>query len=451
MNFKISKYIHSIMDEETLGNHIILFSTRSGVTIELNKVVYDAVLAMDFDKIPNEILMKIIQMEAYVPIDEDEMVSILDSNKEGIKDADKHILSHVIQPSGNCQLGCHYCGQLHTNKVMSQEIIDLTYHRIIEKCNQMGIDLKTLEITWYGGEPLTGLSSLSKLSSKLINFSIDKKVSYISKIITNGLNLKYSLFEKLVLDHKITDFQITIDGLKEFHDKRRMLKNGADSFDIIIDNIYSIVHTDLYRKNALINIRCNVDKENKDSVLDFIDYLQDKDILPYVSFYVSPIHDWGDNKATIKGVSKQEFADFEIEVYMKLFEYGRLKHTTLIPKRSKKPCMVVSETSEVFDAFGNISTCWEVPYTPYYDNSNYYSGNLVKDKNINTSNAHMRNWFDEIPTNDSWCKSCKFLPLCGGACPKNWYEGTPACPSFKFNIDDRILLQRYVNDQTELV
>jgi uncharacterized protein len=55
----------------------------------------------------------------------------------------------------------------------------------------------------------------------------------------------------------------------------------------------------------------------------------------------------------------------------------------------------------------------------------------------------MRHWYDEIPTNDSWCKSCKFLPVCGGACPKSWYEGNPACPSFKFNIDERLMMKKY--------
>jgi uncharacterized protein len=447
MNFKLSKYIHIIENEEVLDINAILYSTRTGISIELPKLMLDEILLVNYSKIPEDIIVKIIQMEVFVPFDEDEMLEILAVNKQGVSDEDKHTLRHVIQPSGNCQLGCHYCGQLHTNKVMSQEVLDLSYQRIIEKCNDMKDELKALHITWYGGEPLTGLSSLSQLSSKLINYANERNIKYSSEIITNGLNLKYSLFEKLVTENKITDYQITIDGMKEFHDKRRMLKNGEKSFDIIMNNIESVVHSDLYKNNALINLRCNVDAENKDTVLDFIDYLQERDILPYVSFYVAPIHDWGDNKATIKGISKQDFADFEIEVYMKLLEYDRLKHTTLVPQRTKKPCMVVSQTSEVFDAFGNISTCWEVPYTPYYDDSIYYSGNITKDENVSTKNAHMRNWFNEIPTNDSWCKSCKFLPLCGGACPKDWHEGTPACPSFKFNIDDRLLLQRYVNNQ----
>jgi uncharacterized protein len=33
------------------------------------------------------------------------------------------------------------------------------------------------------------------------------------------------------------------------------------------------------------------------------------------------------------------------------------------------------------------------------------------------------------------------LPVCGGLCPKSWLEGTPACPSAKFNITERLMLQ----------
>ncbi|WP_172406507.1 radical SAM/SPASM domain-containing protein [Pedobacter sp. AJM] len=448
MKFKLSKYMHVIDDPEILDSTAIIYSTRTGISIEMSKRVLDHVMSMNFDQIPDDIMAKIIQMEVFVPENQEELHEILESNKLGVTDSDKYLLTYVIQPSGNCQLGCHYCGQSHTNKVMSQEILDLSYQRIIEKYTAMRDTIREMHITWYGGEPLTGLSALAQLSYRLIEFAKEKGIKYSSDIITNGLNLKYSLFEKLVNDNQITQYQITVDGMKEFHDKRRMLKNGAESFDVIMNNIESVVHSALYKEKAHINFRCNVDAENKETVLDFIDYLQERGILQHISFYVAPIHDWGDNKATIKGVSKQEFADFEIEVYMRLLEHNRLKSTTVVPERVKKPCMVVSQTSEVFDAFGNISTCWEVPYTPYYDDTKYYSGNLLKDAKISTDNAHMRNWFNEIPTNDSWCKSCKFLPLCGGACPKDWYEGTPACPSFKFNIEDRLLLQRYINNQS---
>ena len=151
MNFKLSEYIHILENEEILGLNSILYSTRTGISIELPNNILKEILAINFKNIPNEILKKIIQMEVYVPSEEIEMQEILNANKLGVYDSDQQMLSHVIQPSGNCQLGCHYCGQLHTNKVMSQEVLDLTFQRITDKCNEMKDTIKALEITWYVG------------------------------------------------------------------------------------------------------------------------------------------------------------------------------------------------------------------------------------------------------------------------------------------------------------
>ena len=38
------------------------------------------------------------------------------------------------------------------------------------------------------------------------------------------------------------------------------------------------------------------------------------------------------------------------------------------------------------------------------------------------------------------CNECKFYPLCGGLCPLALLEGTPRCPSFTYNMEDRIFI-----------
>jgi uncharacterized protein len=32
------------------------------------------------------------------------------------------------------------------------------------------------------------------------------------------------------------------------------------------------------------------------------------------------------------------------------------------------------------------------------------------------------------------------LPVCGGACPKQWHEGRAPCPSAKKNLGERLML-----------
>ncbi|QJB42428.1 SPASM domain-containing protein [Chitinophaga oryzae] len=442
MKFKLSKYVYISKDPDLLPLHAILYVTRTGIAIEVLNTHLELLLAGNYEQLPLTHLKNFIRHEILVPEEEDELATILSFNKVRVKD--RRTLSFTIQPSANCQLGCNYCGQSHSKHVMNENTADLMVNRIREAVEAKSGQIKTLSVTWYGGEPITGLSSIEYNSRKLMEIAAAHNLEYTADIITNALALREDLFQKLVTEYKIMDYQITIDGTAAYHDKRRMLKNGTASFDIIFNNVVSIAHSAFYQQSqARINIRCNVDAENKDNVMDLLKMMKEADILNKVGFYISPIHDWGDNGAsTVHGISKEDFAQFEIEVFLALQEYGALDHKVLLPKRSTYTCMVVDESAEVFDAYGNISTCWDVPYTTSYFNTPFVSGNLRQPEKVDTSNALMRQWYDEIPHNDTWCKKCTFLPVCGGGCPKEWHFGTPACPSFKFNMDERLFMRK---------
>lgn len=446
MKFKLSKYIHFSKDADVLPDNFFLYATRTGSALELKNKYYEPIIEQNWNSLSPNVLRSLLAAEAIVPDSENELDYVLHQNKENVKDNDEKTLSFTIQPTANCQFGCHYCGQVHTKQVSNSTTNAAICDRIIKKIETLKKTIKTLGITWYGGEPLTGLSSIEEMSSTLISYCSANNINYEAFMVTNGLNLKLQTFKKLVSQFKITGFQITLDGTAEFHDLRRMLKTGGPTFDIIVKNLKEIVHSSFFSKHRPgINIRCNVDGQNKDNVFNLIDLLDQNGILEKTSFYTAPIHDWGDTKGTlVNGISREEYALFEIDVFLKLKELGKL-NSQIIPLRVQNVCMVVSSTSEVYDAHGNVSTCWEIPYTPAYDNTSYYSGNILKDKEVDTSKATMREWYDEIPTNESWCKSCKFLPVCGGSCPKHWYDGVPGCPSFKQNIDERLFLRKLIN------
>lgn len=444
MNFKLSKYIHFSKDEDVMPNAFYLYATRTGAAIEIDNSHYDNIVNQSWGQIPSGILDTMITAEAIVPAEENELDYILTLNKENVKDSDTRFLSFTVQPTANCQLGCHYCGQKHEKKVSSTETNTAIINRIFSKMEALKGTLEVLSISWYGGEPLTGLSSIEEMSEQLIAYCDQNGIVYDGTMITNALALKLDTFKKLVSKFRIKHFQITIDGTAEYHDMRRMLKNGGPSFDIIFNNLKEIVHSEFFSQSDVsIGVRCNVDGQNKDNVFELIDMLHEHGILSKVAFNLAPIHDWGDNNASkINGISKEDFALFEIDVYLKLHELGILGKDGLIPLKKYNVCMVASSTSEVFDAYGNVSTCWEIPYTPVYDNTPYYAGNLLKNPDIDTTNVIMRKWYDEIPVNDTWCKGCKFLPVCGGSCPKHWNRGTSPCPSFKQNIDERLFLSK---------
>jgi uncharacterized protein len=84
-------------------------------------------------------------------------------------------------------------------------------------------------------------------------------------IVTNG----YTLHEYLPdLDPSfVREIQITLDGTRDVHNKRRRLKNNDSTFEKIVANIDACLE-----KEIPVNLRMVVDKENLDNLPDLADF-----------------------------------------------------------------------------------------------------------------------------------------------------------------------------------
>jgi uncharacterized protein len=444
--YKLSYYliVTDVIDEASESPNRMVYATRSGKALVIKDSIYQLLQNNEFDKIPMKIMSSLMANHVIVRANEDELTSILEENEIGIDNADS--LGYTIQPGANCQLGCNYCGQEHTDKTMSDEHQEKMLTRIESMIEPRH---KKLNITWYGGEPIMALKQIRTLTPRLKAIAEKHGLAYKSDMVTNGLGLKVRVFEELADDLDVSHFQITLDGTAEEHDQRRFTKKGGSTFDVIVKNIVAATNHPAYdKKNCVITIRCNINNDNKENIKHLVWYLASLDLQKKVVFDFQAVTDWGDNGASAGSMSKEEFGAYEIERMIETIQLG-FRYNNFIPERNNKVCMVVDEKSEVFDAYGNIYSCWELPYTPVYENSVFQYGHLDKKEEEFTRDP-MRDWNKSIPTNDSWCKTCKFLPVCGGGCPQKWLEKTPACPSFKFNIEDRLVLEYLTNRTNNL-
>jgi len=124
----------------------------------------------------------------------------------------------------------------------------------------------------------------------------------------------------------------------------------------------------------------------------------------------------------------------------------------LLPGLKQVVCSAVTKDYELIDPFGKVYNCTEVPLVPLY-NTEYVIGDL----NESVTNVKdfvdrpYSDWYDKIrdPSNKFYCTTCKILPVCGGRCPKSWDDGIPACPSMKFNMQDRLILT-YINKNSSI-
>ncbi|WP_129021444.1 radical SAM/SPASM domain-containing protein [Edaphocola flava] len=431
------------------GKYEIIYSTLSNKLYALDQQIGGLIEEGQFEQIPENILNKLVE-DKFIRLSEtNELQEHITVNKQAI-DNDSYTLYQSIQPSANCQLGCSYCGQSHNKKTMGffqeEAILSRVVHNLTKK------EYKALGICWFGGEPLMGIKSIRSLSNRFQDLCNEQQLDYSAKIVTNGLSLKREIFFDLLLNHKVDEFEITLDGTATYHDQRRHTKEGNHTFDIILNNLKSIVNDERFaqHKPTLI-IRSNIDKNNYESITELVELLEQENIFKYAKFYLAPIHSWG-NDAHFTSLSDTEFADIELEMKLQLLAKGY--PIQFVPGQQKNiVCMSLKDNAELFDAEGNLFNCSEVSQVPVYENNNNqhriaqytHSSNELIDETFRP----FSNWNDTILKGEVPCSTCKILPICGGQCPKLWHEGIQACPSVKFNFPDRIVAQFYANNMLD--
>ena len=438
-NFKLSSYIvltDLINPEINTDPSRLLYATRTGKTILIKDRIYSALKSGDFASLSARHLTTMMDLEAIVPADEDEFAEILKRNVAAT--ADSKTLSATIQPTANCQLGCTYCGQVHSKKNLDEE----TSRKIIERitANLANPQYERLAIQWFGAEPLMAYREILSISERLRAHCAERGVRYSAHMITNGVNFKPAIFLKLV-EQEVKHYQITLDGVGATHDLMRITKEGKKTFEIIVRNILEVTSLPEFgAANCGIAVRVNVNRTSVKAIYKLIDRLSQHGLGDKgVTIDFQPIVDWGGNNADDYSLSKEEFAEAEIDWIMYAMRKG-FKFKSIVPGRRTQPCMVVEKDAEVYDVNGNVFPCYEFPYTPKYEEARYRIGHLDTIDAVRNDKAVTKEWFEEIKTDVAPCRKCNLLPICGGACPKQWLNGDVACPSYKANIEDKLLL-----------
>lgn len=436
MNYKLSKYIVLSSSTVNKGNYRILYSSRSTQIHLIQEKTIQSLLHDEFQKIPSAIIKKLINAEVLIDENENEVETIIARNNDAI--LNKETLYFSILPTAQCQLGCGYCGQSHTKNFLNENLYPSILKRVADKI--INSNYKKLLVGWFGAEPLLGLSHIRKLTPQFKDIANVYGLGYSSTIVTNGLSLKVAVFKELA-ELGVKKIEVTLDGTAKYHDERRHTKGNKKTFDVIFNNLLSILNLpDFEEYGVAITIRCNVDSNNHTGVNELIDLLQAHNLQDKIRFYLAPIHSWG-NEAHLVSLEKQEFAAREIEWYIALIQKG-FNIGGIIPFETKKVvCMALDRDAELIDAFGNVYNCSEIPYVPNVEQSSkYLLGNLRLGEKSFTEERPLSSWYEDVKNEAFPCSDCRILPICGGACPKSWYDEINPCPSIKFNIDDRLLL-----------
>jgi len=409
----------------------IVMSTRSQDVLVVPDSQWAMVERGCIASLPEDVRVSLSKSAILVESDEDELAGVLAASHAAIARA--RGLYECIQPSASCTLGCDYCGQQHSNTLLSSAQQDALVRRIGRRLESGRYD--GLEIGWFGAEPLTGLSVMRTLSPRLRTLASAHRCAYTARIITNGIALLPRVARELVLELGVDEIEVTLDGPEAVHDARRATKVGNPTFGRIFANLQAFAaDSDL---KAGLKLRCNVDRRNADHVAALIEMLADGGLQHRAQLYFAPVHDWG-NEAAGLSLSAQEYADREIDwlALMSLRGFA----VPVLPQSKPVVCMAVSPHAGLTDPSGQRFNCTEVSLVPAYGVPNRYATGDQDLMRPSEAAATLGNFLTDVAEGRFDCSRCVMLPVCGGACPKQWHDGHPPCPSAKRNIKDRLIL-----------
>ncbi|BAD86349.1 hypothetical protein, conserved, radical SAM superfamily [Thermococcus kodakarensis KOD1] len=400
-NVKLSRYTLAVPYQ----GRIILFNTlsRSLVAISedawnrLKNSISNANADIDNGTLNDSLIKELTTLGFLIPSQLDEK-ELMRTHVNVLKYTPTH-MGMFVNLTSRCNLSCPYCYQdLRKALDSNQDLTTDSWNRIMRLINKRINILRNVNVVFFGGEPMLNYNTL-KVAVRDLDSLKEIGIKTSMSIITNGTLFSKQRAQELA--PYISSVQITLDGMKETHDKMRPYSDGSGTFDIILKNI--IDNIDQYRKRIIL--RSNINDDNIASVKSLLHYLKEEyglhKLLKGVGFeYIFPtqtsIHVGESYKLT------QHISKLLIEIYSYAVDLGYSIGNPLI----LGPCMANHAFSFAVDEQLNVYKC---PGFLYSNPDGYIDeeGNLV----ITSSR-----WYSLINFEPPCALNCKFGPVCYGGC-----------------------------------
>ncbi|EEE35649.1 putative arylsulfatase regulator (Fe-S oxidoreductase) [Rhodobacteraceae bacterium KLH11] len=368
-----------------------------------------------------------------VPADRDELLETQKLYGQS-RFNDSH-LQLVVAPTLGCNFACDYCYQGLDKK--HGKMTEDTRQKVLDFIDTNHKNLQSLEVHWYGGEPLNDRQSIYALSDMLIKYSTERGLRFFASMVTNGYQLTGEVARDLE-KRGLAWAQVTIDGAKSIHDTRRILLSGKGTYDKIIRNLKEIVA----QTNIKIVLRCNVDNRNIDQAYDLVDDLAAQGFSnSNVTIYFAPVQTMTEECLSINEFveGKRSYAEKELKLMRYAADRGLLKFD--LPGVFNSICVGVKQNGWVIDPSGNFQKCFDT-----VQREDLKIGDLTQSPDELANSPYLMMWRSWTPFQLPTCRSCKLLPSCGGSCAYKFIhrdktEGDDTqlpCPSLKFSIAERL-------------
>lgn len=442
-SYKSSRYNLSINEEQ----NIILFNTIRNIIAKCDTEIIHILENETFDKLPSNLLDKMVSEGIIV----DKKLNELNVIRFTRMMHYVHLMQNLsigltLVMTYSCNLACPYCyegdrkakgGLLTPNKI--ETILKFA------KSHTQGGKKPLISVSFYGGEPLLNWKGCTYTLERLEEMKEDGEIrDYSTGFVTNGTLVNDKVIDA-INKYNIRSMQITLDGPKEIHDKRRIKTSGEGTFDRIIENM-KLLEQGVTNKNFHLGLRINVDKTNYKRIPELLDFLKN---MGFRNIAISYGIVRGDQPYCSPNCGVY-FSGSDLQKYLPYLwkeAYTRGFEVSTRPNLKFAYCVYDHPFGYVIDPELKVYPCWEMVGI-----EEYQIGEIQEDGSLKIYPFYY-DVKSRDPTEYEECRKCKLLPVCMGGCPmesirKNGHPNGPGCDINKYVWKEGLkfyLMRRYPN------
>jgi len=262
----LSRYLKRFPCPERPG-HLLLFSTKTAaIAIVPEKIVAD----MEQGTVGPATVETLSRLGFLVP----DTVAEADEVRHffSVVNQQRTLATIIAVLNMDCNLACTYCfeggmkGKRYMDTGTAERLISFLEQRYFARGVSLNLD-------FYGGEPLLSMDLIRVIAGRLAELAGARDLSCSFGMVSNGTLLTGAVVCELA-SLGVRGVQVTLDGIRENHDRFRPFVSGKGSFDVIVRNLQEACEL------LDISIVCNYTEENYREFPLLLDYLLDAGLTP---------------------------------------------------------------------------------------------------------------------------------------------------------------------------